>query len=196
MKPKAVFRDNTFFCPECEVKLRRIIYGLIRKAPEEVKRGEAILGGCMMGETIRDCPRCKRRFAAYELPLEFFKPKESPPYTPDEFDKYISQLLSPDADQMRAALTVFEFHAVTQALPAIRSRIATTENAFTRSDLVQALWVIGGEAVVEDLVGYLEDAHKWVRREAGQGLRFLALEGNEAASVYLARVEAVLAEPR
>jgi hypothetical protein len=121
MSSKAIFKENRFFCPACNVSLTHILYGLFRpnSLPDEVQCGEAILGGCMIPKNppIYFCSNCERRFTAYELPIEFFRTKESQPYTEADFDKYVDKLYSKNPDDVREALQVFERFAVTEAIP-------------------------------------------------------------------------------
>lgn len=200
MSSKAKFKENHFFCPVCNISLTHILYGLFRlgSLPDEVQRGEAILGGCMIptNPPLYFCSNCERSFTAYELPIEFFRTKESQPYTQADFDKYVDKLHSKKPDDVREALQVFERFAVTEAIPEIRANLSTTKYpeprkslVLLRKDLVQALWVIGLDEVVFDLIALCKGEHEYVQKEALRGLRFLASEENEVAKKYIEQID-------
>ena len=82
MGQKIIFKNNDYYCPHCSVKLTHILYGLVRPIPEEVERGEAVLGGELTLDNLRGdapeayCRQCKREFTRFEFPIESFREKD------------------------------------------------------------------------------------------------------------------------
>lgn len=147
-----------------------------------------VVWGDLFNETKSNMERWELLLSTLQYQIEAYS-LWSIPHTEADFEEYLGKLHSKSPDLLREALQVLERFAVTEAIPAIRSRLAETKNALTRRDLVHALWVIGLDEVVEDLVAFLDDEHRWVRDEACSGLKFLASEGNKVAKANMERAK-------
>lgn len=60
-------------CPECDEQGLEIIYGRpTSKTMDRAKRGEVVLGGCMIGKGMPQwyCPKCEHRWGDAYAPYE------------------------------------------------------------------------------------------------------------------------------